>query len=82
MDEYMEFLEECCRYVAEEKPKSIAFVTLNADGAIMCAYLNAGVQEKALIAGMIQQDGIMERIQNNPAWLRETLETEEEEQEE
>lgn len=78
MDEYREFLEKVCTFVAKVKPESIAFASINPDGTTMCAYFHAGPPEKSLMASVIQQDAIMERIENNPAWLRECLDKEEE----
>lgn len=64
--------------MAKVKPESIAFASINPDGTTMCAYFQAGPQEKAIMAAVINQDAVMDRIENNPAWLRECLDKEEE----
>ena len=72
----MKFLEGVCKGVADMKPVSIAVATLNPDGTTACFYYNAGAVDKSFLAAVIQQDGMMDRIAENPAWLREVLEKE------
>ena len=76
IEKYRPFLEGCCRGVVDMKPVAIAVATLNPDGTTACFYFNCEPVDKAILAAVIQQDGLLDRIVNNKEWLREVLEDE------
>lgn len=78
MRAYGKFLEGVCRGVAELKPACIAVATINRDGTTACFYFGCEAVDKAFLSAVIQQDGLMDRIVNNKEWLREAMESEEE----
>ena len=74
IEKYKPFLEGVCKGIVDMKPACIAVATLNPDGTTAAFYFNCEAPDKAFLAAAIQQDGLMDRIGNNPDWLREVLE--------
>ena len=74
-ENYAEWLEEALRNLFKYKPTSIAIVAVNdGDGTSATTYFNCDAGMLAYIAGVIQQDGLFQRIENNREWLKELLE--------
>lgn len=77
-ENYAEWLEDALKHLFEYKPTSIAIAAVNDDdGTSATTYYNCDAGMLAYIAGVIQQDGLFMRIENNTDWLKELLEDEE-----
>ena len=70
---YNDFLQGVCTAVAKFRPESIAAILMMPDGVTMTCYFDCDSYRKAVAASVLQQDAIMERIGDNPDWLREVM---------
>lgn len=73
---YQEFLQGVCTAVAEMRPESIEVILMMPDGRTMACYFDCDSYRKAVASAVLQQDAIMDRIGDNPDWLREVIESE------
>lgn len=73
---FAEFLEKAIPCLVSMKASKIAIVAMNDDGDIGSTYFNADPADKARMAGEIQFDGWLERLEADRKHIKELLEDE------
>lgn len=71
---YAKWLEDALRSLAEQHPKKIAMVALDAEGNYLSTYYKCGPIDLYTMSGALHAEGIWREIRANGAVLREIIE--------
>ena len=74
---YAEWLEETIRKLAENDVKCIALAAVVGTAEVLTAYYNANMADKAVMATMIQADGLFDMTLANAKMIVEAAEEQE-----
>lgn len=70
---YAEWLNEALMGIMELGPENIGIVAIAGTGECATTYYHCNASTVAQMAAVLQQDGMMMRIESNPEWLREII---------
>lgn len=71
--QYAPWLEKTLRELAAMSQEQIVIAATGREGEISTSYYNCDPGDIAMIYGVLQQDALMMRLENNPQWLKSVI---------
>ena len=79
--QYAPWLEKTLRELAAMSPEQIVIAATGREGEFSTSYYNCDPGDIAMICGVLQQDALMSRLENNPQWLKSVIDNADESEE-